>query len=319
ALNMAADLQVQEKDWAGAAKTLKAWQEAQPGSALPAYRLGLLAQAQRKYEPAVAAFEEALAKEPAAIEPLTGLVNALMAEGKPEKALQRINGVIDANPKAALAYVLRGRVQDRQGQRAEAEASLRKAVELAPNLVGSHAELANFFASHGDAKAAVAAVEAGLQALPGNPQLRLRLAEIYRRDRQPDAAIAQYEMVLKERPGEDAAANNLASLLLDGRSDPGSYERALQLASRFKTSQNLAYVDTLGWAYFKAGQVDAALPLLRKVLDQAPNVPEFQYHLAAVLLRKGDSQTGLPLLRKAVASEGDFAGKSEARQLLGKG
>jgi tetratricopeptide (TPR) repeat protein len=232
--------------------------------------------------------------------------------------LQRINGVIETNPKNALAYVLRGRLQDRLGQRAEAEASLRKAVELAPTLVGSHGELAQFFAAHGDVKAAEGAIKAGLQALPGNSQLTMHLAEIYRRNRQTDAAITQYEIVLKDRPGEDAAANNLANLLLDEKSDKASYERALQLAGRFKTSQNIIYVDTLGWAHVKLGQVDEGLPLLRKVAETAPNVPIFQYHLGAALFKKGDRNAATPLLEKAANTKEEFPGKSDAKAMLAK-
>jgi tetratricopeptide (TPR) repeat protein len=318
ALGQKVDLEMAAKDWGAAEKTLKALHDIQPDSGIPLYRLGMLAQAQGKQEAAINAFDQSLAKAPGAIEPLTGIVNALIATGKPDKALQRINGVIEANPKNALAFVLRGRLQDRQGQRSDAEASFRKAVELAPQLVGSHGELANFLAAHGDTKAAEAAVKAGQVALPGNPQLAMQLAEIYRRDRRIDAAIAEYELLLKDRPGEDAAANNLANLLLDEKADKPSNERALQLASRFKTSQNLAYVDTLGWAHAKLGQVEEALPLLRKVVEKAPNVPVFQYHLGAALLQKGDMVAAKPLLEKAANTKGEFPGKSEARAMLAK-
>jgi tetratricopeptide (TPR) repeat protein len=318
ALNQEADLEMAMKDWAAADKTLKALREAQPDSGIALYRIGMLAQAQKKSDAAINAFEQSLAKAPGAIEPLTGLVNALIATGKADKALQKVNGVIATNPKNALAFVLLGRLQDRQGQRAEAEASFRKGVELAPTLVGSHGELANFFAAHGEAKAAETALQAGLKALPGNPQLHMQLADIYRRDKQIDAAIAQYETVLKDRPGEDAAANNLANLLLDEKTDKASNERALQLASRFKTSQNVAFVDTLGWAHAKLGQVDEALPLLRQVAEKAPGVPVFQYHLGAALMKKGDLVAAKPLLEKAVGTKGEFPGKSDAKAMLAK-
>lgn len=62
---------------------------------------------------------------------------------------------------------------------------------------------------------------------------------------------------------------------------------------RFKTSQNLVYLDTLGWARARASQFDEAIPLLRKVAEAAPDVPVFQYHLGAALFQKGDRLSAL--------------------------
>jgi len=144
------------------------------------------------------------------------------------------------------------------------------------------------------------------------------LAETYRRGGQYDQAIAQYESILKERPGEDSVANNLASLLLDTKTDRGSSERALQLATRFKAAHNLAYIDTLGWAYTRLGQVNEALPLLNRVVEKAPDVAVFQYHLGSALFQKGDRVAAKSLLQKAASSPQEFPGKKEAKGMLEK-
>jgi predicted Zn-dependent protease len=91
-----------------------------------------------------------------------------------------------------------------------------------------------------------------------------------------------------------------------------------QLASHLDTSQNVAFVDTLGWAHAKLGQVDETMPLLRKVAEMAPDVPVFQYHLGAGLLQKGDLIAAKPLLKQAAGSKGEFPGKSDAAAILAK-
>jgi len=59
------------------------------------------------------------------------------------------------------------------------------------------------------------------------------------------------------------AANNLAALILDYRSDSGSYKRALKLTRGFEGSDQAALLDTLGWAYYRNGEMDNAIRLLK--------------------------------------------------------
>jgi predicted Zn-dependent protease len=231
----------------------------------------------------------------------------------------RLEKVLATNPDNFLVQALLGRVLDQQGRKAEAEAALRKAVQIAPSVPGTHIELANHFLAHQDHKAALEALDAGLATLPENPQLILLQAEVHRRNGATDQAIARYDALLAKHPGEELAANNLASLLLDTRSDKASMERALELAKRFENSDNAAFIDTLGWAHFRLGQYEAAAGLLRKAAEKAPQVAVFQYHLGMALLKKGETEAGKSHLRKAVEAKAEFPGKEEARSALAQG
>lgn len=48
-----------------------------------------------------------------------------------------------------------------------------------------------------------------------------------------------------------------------------------------------AYIDSLGWAYFRAGQVERALPLLEKAVADAPGQSEISEHLGDALWAAG--------------------------------
>ena len=68
-----------------------------------------------------------------------------------------------------------------------------------------------------------------------------------------EAAIAEYETMLKQQPGSLIAANNLASLLSDHRTDKASLDRAYSLAAMLRKSQIPSFKDTLGWIEYLRG------------------------------------------------------------------
>lgn len=316
ALIRKADMEVALKKDGEAEKTLSKLAELHPEDPQVPYRKGMLLFGQGKLPGAEREFQRALALRPGAIEPLTALSNVYIARQQSDKAVELLERTLAQKPRQFAIEVLLGRVHERAGRLGPAEASLRKAAEDAPGVEVVHQELAAFFERQGNSNKAEEVLKAALGSLPQSVGLRMRLADVQRKAGSIDLAIAQYEEILKVRPGNDAAANNLASLLLDERSDKASRDRALTLATRFKTSANVAYQDTLGWAHARAGKLDEALVLLRKVAEAAPNVPVFQYHLGAALLQKGDRVEARPVLQRAASAKEDFPGKRDAISLL---
>lgn len=316
ALMRKADLEGALKLVSEADRTLAELGALRPDDPQVPYRKGMLLLAQGKLAGAEGEFNRALSLRPGAIEPLTAMTNLYFQQKQPEKAVDLLERTLVQNPKQAAIQVLLGRVQERIGLLVQAEASLRKAVEVAPAAEVVQQELAAFFERRGNAKAAEETLKTALGSLPQSVGLRMRLADVHRKSGAIDLAIAQYEGILKVRPGNDAAANNLASLLLDERDDKASHDRALNLASRFRTSSNVAYQDTLGWAHVRTGKLDEALPVLRKVAETAPDVPVFQYHLGAALFQKGDRAAAKPALERAASAKEDFPGKQDAASLL---
>ena len=54
-----------------------------------------------------------------------------------------------------------------------------------------------------------------------------------------------------------------------------------------KSPSNGAYLDSLGWAYFKQGKLNDALKQLEKAVSYLPDSVEIQDHLGEVYLKKG--------------------------------
>lgn len=313
-----AEVEAAKKDWSAAEATTAKLKEIQPDHPFSSYRMGLVYLAQGKNEQAAIELEKALAKAPAAIEPLTALVNVRTREGKFDDALARIDAGLKAQPNSFAIMQLKGEVYAAQGKLAEAETTLRQAIAANPKAVGPYAALARVALRQGNANAAVQILQQGLAALPANPQLSVDLAQVYQLAGKPDQAIAQYEAMLKRDPKNNLVANNLASLLSDSRTDTASLERALQVAKPLEASGNPTYIDTVGWIYFKLGRTDDAVRLLNQVVAKAPQIPIFQYHLGMALYKKGDVTAAKQHLQLAVNTKDNYPGLEEAKATLAK-
>ena len=131
-------------------------------------------------------------------------------------------------------------------------------------------------------------------------------------------AIAAYEKALDANENLPAVANNLAALLADYRSDRASFERAYELAAQFEKSDNPAFIDTLGWVYYRLGETQKALPLLEKAVDTAGQIPVLRYHLGMAYYANGQQARAREELEKAISDAGErsFTGIEDARQTL---
>ena len=74
-----------------------------------------------------------------------------------------------------------------------------------------------------------------------------------------------------------------------------------------------AYLDSLGFIYFKQGKLDAAIENLELAIRYLPDTPEILLHLADAYLQKGLKEKALQTLEQAVRLEPDNA---ELRQKL---
>jgi Tfp pilus assembly protein PilF len=126
-------------------------------------------------------------------------------------------------------------------------------------------------------------------------------------------AISLLENVLKQKPNNPVALNNLAWAYQQEK-DPRALDTAEQA---FKVAgDNPGVMDTLGWMLVEQGNTARGLPLLQKASGLAPDAPEIRYHLAVGLNKSGDKQGARKELDKLLAQNKPFAQIEEARALL---
>lgn len=317
ALGAKYELLIAKKDVKGAQGILEKIITAYPDNPTGYYQLGKLYLSQKKYDAAAKEFERAMLKFKGSYQLMAALVNVYVAEKKPEKAIARLNDEL-AKDESSRLYVheLLAEVSIKQEKYKEAELALRKAIEANPTWNIPYSNLANIYVIRGDFSSAEQVYQQGLKAIPDDPQLLISMAGTYERIKNYDKAIDAYEHVLSKQPANDVAANNLAALLLDHRTDTASLKRARELTSQFEYSPQPAFLDTLGWMHYRSGELDKAIDVMEKVVKQAPAVGVFRYHLGMAYFKKGDNASAKTQLSKALQAKNDFYGSDEARATL---
>jgi tetratricopeptide (TPR) repeat protein len=284
-------------------------------SGLAEFQLGRVLQAKSSDDEAVAAYKRALEKNPNATQALQSLTATLVDSGKPDEAITYLTGHVEANPDQVPARLLLGAVYARVNDRDQAEAQFEKVIEMQPSANRAYASLASLYPE--DANARVSIYERGFATNPTDATLGFLLATEYERAQQWEKAVGIYESLIEADANNDIAVNNLAALLLDQRSDPASFERALELASRFADNKEPALVDTLGWAYYRTGDYAKAVRFLELATSGADQVAQLRYHLGMAYLKNGNPVQARAELEKAVElAQQDFVGIDEARATL---
>ena len=99
--------------------------------------------------------------------------------------------------------------------------------------------------------------------------------------RQHKNAVSFYEKTLEIDSNNATALNSMGYILADTGMD---VMRALRLCRKAVDTKpnNAAYLDSLGWAYYKSGEVVEARTWLRRALEIAPNEDMIKNHFKIV-------------------------------------
>ncbi|MDR3303923.1 MAG: tetratricopeptide repeat protein [Treponema sp.] len=102
-------------------------------------------------------------------------------------------------------------------------------------------------------------------------------------EKEYDQALDYYRKAIKLDDQNTTAINGLGYILVDTNKNLEQGTSLCKLAVN-RSPQNAAYLDSLGWAYFKKGDTHEANVWLRKALDAAPRLQqkEIRNHIKTV-------------------------------------
>jgi tetratricopeptide (TPR) repeat protein len=203
----------------------------------------------------------------------------------------------------------------RDGREQEAAALVEEVIAAEPKLQPAYLVLASLYPD--DPETRIAAYRRGLTALPGDSQLGFELGAEYQRLGRRDEAIALFEELLVANPTLDWVRNDLAATLLEERADdPASVQRAVQLAESLRPTTNPLVLDTIGWAYQRAGRHEEAIDYLERAAAGAAGQPAVHYHLGMAYLAAGDAVRARQSLEQSLSAGTEFAQSGAARRAL---
>ncbi len=286
-LSALAEVRLARQDWGGAQEIGEAMRRIGGNNSIADEIVGAALNGQQKYNESIAAFQNAVAAAPRALQPMVLLVRALVHAKQTDRAVSFLQAILKSNPNNAEAYVLLGSIARTNGAPDQAAKSFITAIDKQPDNSIGYRALAELYLAQNKTDTALATLRAGLKRQPDNAILHLALASALERAEDYNAAISEYEYVLAQQPGSLVAINNLASLLADHRTDKASLERAQALAASLRHSQVPQFKDTLGWVDYRSGDVKAAVPLLEEAAAALPDQAAVRYHLGMSYVASG--------------------------------
>jgi tetratricopeptide (TPR) repeat protein len=210
---------------------------------------------QKQWADATRTAQEAVHKLPEDRDLKLTLAQELADDGKPDQGIQLAKAQISGKPEDRSVYFALSQIYSRQKRWKEAEEALQSAQKLA-----SKPEDQEYVA--------------------------FLFGALYEHQKKYDQAERSFRQVLQMDSNNSMTLNYLGYMLADRNTH---LEEALNLIKRAVEldPQNGAYLDSLGWVYFRLGNYDQAEENLRRAADKTPNDATVQDHLAELYAKTG--------------------------------
>lgn len=181
-----------------------------------------------------------------------------------------LQGLLQGNDSDQEIYIDIAQVQERGKQYADAEQSAQKAEQMARDQDGK--ETAWYM-----------------------------LGAIYERQKKFDLAEQQFRRILDASPN-NAAVLNYYGYMLANRGIRLEEATALIQHAVQQDPDNGAYLDSLGWAFYKQNKLSEAEEYLQKAVDRQGSDPTILSHLGNVYLKLGQNERAAGLLERSLAA-----------------
>jgi len=203
--------------------------------------------------------------------------------------LGELDAAVKKYPNERDAQILRADVVGELGRVEEAVKQLQGLMNNTPADRELYLSIANVYIQakqYGEAEASVNKALAAASKPEEQEYPRFLLGSIYEREKKFDLAEEQFKKVLAADPLNASAANYLGYMLADRGVRLEESVQYIQKALKLDPN-NGAYLDSLGWAYYKMDRPDLAQPDLEKAARLMSDDPTILEHLGHVYLRMG--------------------------------
>ncbi len=263
-----------------------------------------------RLDDAVAAFSEArqLAEGDPRFEMF--FIQGLLTAERAEEALRAVESVLEKDADSPRFLALKARALDASGDGDDALAMMLTLADEHPDEdVFAQAVVDQY---HRDKKfeASEAFLRERLKGSPDDPNLQFQLAATLERQGKVDEAEAVFESILRRDPDSAAALNYLGYMLADHNR---RLDESLDFVKRALSQDpyNGAYLDSLGWVYYRRGELDLAEENLLKAIDAMRLTGVVYDHLGDLYLEKGDPAQAVEYWKKALDQDDDEVERDE--------
>jgi tetratricopeptide (TPR) repeat protein len=310
------------------------------------FTLGRLYLRTEQTSKAVDSLNRVVSLNPGSVQARLALAQAHAANKNLPSAIETLEIIVDDEPRVAAAL---GQYQEQVGRFRDAAVSYTKALEVQPmsreikarriaalfgaeDLPGAAAAAADAQRQHPDdarfprlrARAlfdggsrsdGLAVLEGAARTFPKDSNTLYQLADMYKdAGRHPDAEKTLRQLLTVEPA--NANALNYLGYLLALRGD--RLDEAIDLVRKALVAEpdNGAFMDSLGWAYFRKGDLGEAEKYLGQAATRLPRNSEVQDHLGDVLAKRGRLPDAVEAWMRALDGDGSDIDRADVQKKI---
>ncbi len=251
---------------------------------------------------AMAAFEAALATDPAASGALRALVQLYLRAGRGDEARKRIERALAAAPDDPELETLLAYVRNVEGDRAGAEAALREAVKAAPENAAAKIRLAKYLLAVNKPGEALAVAREVMESAPDNSDAYKMVGYAQMASGETQAAIATFRKAVA-MDAKDAEAHFGLAQAYAKVDDISGAERELRATLEADPARQDARL-VLARLLVTTGRVKDVEALIETLEQAAPDNPDVMELRALYELGVNGAKAAIPYYRKAYEANG---------------
>jgi tetratricopeptide (TPR) repeat protein len=156
----------------------------------------------------------------------------------------------------------------------------------------------------------VAAARAALERLGDAPGVKFALAAGLERSGHWEEAVVEFRALLTGHPDNAAALNYLGYMFADRGVHLDEALTLIEKAVKLEPTSG-AYLDSLGWVYFRLGDLDPAEKYLTEAVALEPNDATVHEHLGDLFRARGNTAKAADHYRRALAIGPEEPGQKE--------
>jgi tetratricopeptide (TPR) repeat protein len=254
-------------------------------------RLGLMHRQSEQYEEAVAAFRQITDLDPAlGARASAQIVDTYRVAKQFDKALQEADAAAKKFPDDRVLMSVRASILADTGRADAAATELRKLLTGKDDDRETYITLAQVYEkakNYGEMAKAIDSADKLSDSKEEKISIAFMRGAMYEKMKNYDAAEAEFRKVLELDPKNTSALNYLGYMLADRNVRVSEALKYIQQAVDAEPN-NGAYLDSLGWAYYRLGDLTKAEEYLRRAIERFSKDPTVHDHLGDVYAKQGN-------------------------------
>ncbi len=256
------------------------------------------------------------------IDPSDALANfyyavALADMKKWEEALNLLSPMISMDKPPVPVILLAESIQSDKGDLVSALRLLEKGIRAHPDEEQFYLRLSELYNKNNYADDAQSVLDRAMKALPGNINITLAYAFFLDQQGKWREGLALAEKLLSEHPENERICNFVGYTLADHNQDLQRAETLIRKALNAKPEDG-AFLDSMGWVYFRMGQYKKALEYLNKAAAIYTKDPLILFHVYKTLVALKQYTRAEEVLKKVIELDPDNREYSMALEKLKK-